>query len=165
MEKILVSGCLIGQKVRYHGGDALLDHPIFKKWIFEKRIISTCPEVSANLTTPRPSSEIIGGNGAHVLLGKAKVFTHTGIDRTSEFIQGAKNALCLAKIHNIKMAILKKNSPSCGNKSIYDGTYSSNIIAGIGVTAALLDENGIAIFNEDEIILADDYLTKLESNQ
>lgn len=108
MEKILVSACLIGQKVRYHGGDALFNDPILEKWIFEGRIISICPEVSANLSIPRPSSEIIGGNGVDVLKGKAKVLTNTGIDRTKEFIQGAKIALALAQKHNIKIAVLKK---------------------------------------------------------
>jgi len=33
MEMILISACLLGQRVRYHGGDALLDHPILKRWL------------------------------------------------------------------------------------------------------------------------------------
>lgn len=34
-----------------------------------------CPEVLGGLPTPRPSAEIIGGNGDDVLDGKAKVIT------------------------------------------------------------------------------------------
>ena len=28
MQKVLVSACLLGEKVRYHGGDAALGHPV-----------------------------------------------------------------------------------------------------------------------------------------
>lgn len=138
MEKILVSACLIGQKVRYHGGDALSSSQIINAWQKEGRIVSICPEVSAGLPVPRPSSEIVGGTGKDVLEGQAKVLSHTGIDRTEAFITGAKNALNLAKKFHIKMAILKSNSPSCGNTTIYDGSYKGIKIEGSGVTAELL---------------------------
>ncbi len=49
VEKILISGCLIGLKVRYHGGDALCNSQIIDKWEKEGRIVSICPEVSAGL--------------------------------------------------------------------------------------------------------------------
>jgi uncharacterized protein YbbK (DUF523 family) len=114
IEKILMSGCLVGLKVRYHGGDALCNSQIIDTWAKEGRIVSICPEVSAGLPVPRPSSEIIHGTAKDVLKGKAKVFTHTGIDRTDDFIKGAFNALSLAKKFNIKVAVLKKDSPSCG---------------------------------------------------
>src|SRR5438128_699104 len=108
IEKILISGCLVGLKVRYHGGDALCSSQIIDTWAKEGRIVSICPEVSAGLPIPRPSSEIIHGTAQDVLKGKAKVFTHTGIDRTDDFIKGAFNALSLAKKFNIKVAVLKK---------------------------------------------------------
>ena len=151
MEKILVSGCLMGQKVRYHGGDEFCDSPIIKKWQMEGRIIALCPEVSAGLPIPRPSSEIVGGTGIDVIQGKARVITRTGIDRTTAFIQGANNALAITKKHQIKMAVLKRNSPSCGNTTIYDGQYSGQLIDGSGVTAAMLQMNGVKVFNELEL--------------
>ena len=51
-----------------------------------------------------------------------------GIDRTKEYTQGAKIALdkCLEK--NIKIAVLKAKSPSCGKNHIYDGISSDYII-------------------------------------
>lgn len=162
MQKILISSCLIGQKVRYHGKDAFYDSNIISKWINERRIIAICPEVSAGLPIPRPSCEIIGGDGHDVIKGKARVLSNTNIDRTDYFIQGAHNALSLVKKHNIRIAILKSNSPSCGNKNIYDGTHSGNIIAGSGTTAALLLENGIQVFNEFELNEAFLYLKIIE---
>lgn len=163
MEKILVSGCLVGLKVRYHGGDALCDSPILSQWQKDGRIVSICPEVSAGLPSPRPSCEIVGGTGLEVLNRKARVVSHTGIDRTEAFIAGAQNALKLAKQFNIKLAILKKNSPSCGNTTIYDGSYTGQIKVGAGVTAQLLQENGIRVFNESELSEAADYLKQIEN--
>ena len=160
--KVLISGCLVGLKVRYHGGDALCNSQIIDRWTKEGRIISICPEVSAGLSIPRPSSEIINGTAKDVLNGNAKVVTHTNIDRTDLFIKGAFNALSLAKKFNIKVAVLKKDSPSCGNTTIYDGSFSGKIIPGSGVTAQLLNNNGIRVFNELELNEADIYMCSLE---
>jgi uncharacterized protein YbbK (DUF523 family) len=159
--KVLISGCLVGLKVRYHGGDALCYSQIIDRWANEGRIVSICPEVSAGLTIPRPSSEITHGTANDVLKGKANVFTHTGIDRTDAFIKGAFKALSLAKKFNIKIAVLKKDSPSCGNTTIYDGSFSGKIIPGSGVTAQLLNDNGIRVFNELELHEADIYMRSL----
>ena len=163
MEKILISGCLIGQKVRYHGGDAFCNSLIIDQWQNEGRVISICPEVSAGLLIPRPSSEIVGGTGDDVLENKAQVITHTGINRTNAFIIGANNALSIAQKHHIRIALLKKNSPSCGNTTIYDGSYSGQLINGSGVTAALLKKNGIEVFNESQLTDAVQYLKYLDS--
>jgi len=73
-----------------------------------------------------------------------------GTDVTREFKRGAKEVLKIAKLFNIKAAILKQRSPSCGNGQIYDGTFSGNIIKGDGITAKLLKKNGIKIFFEDD---------------
>lgn len=162
MGKILISGCLVGLKVRYHGGDALCSNQVIDKWAKEDRIISICPEVSAGLPIPRPASEIIQGTAKEVLQGKAKVLTNTGIDRTDAFIKGAFKALSLAKKFNIKIAIFKQNSPSCGNTTVYDGSFSGSIIPGSGVTAQLLHDHGIRVFNELELREADRYIRSLE---
>jgi len=136
MQKILISGCLIGQKVRYHGNDALCRSSILERWQQENRLVAICPEIAGGLPVPRASCEIVGeGGGLAVLAGKAKVMSHNGIDRTDAFLAGANKTLELAKNHNIKIAILKSNSPSCGNNSIYDGTYSGVTISGMGTTA------------------------------
>lgn len=163
IEKVLISGCLVGLKVRYHGGDALCNSQIIDRWTKEGRIVPICPEVSAGLPIPRPSSEIIHGTAKDVLKGKASVFTHTGIDRTDAFINGAFKALSLAKKFNIKIAVLKKDSPSCGNTTVYDGSFSGKIVPGSGITAQLLNDNGVRVFNELELNEADMYICSLES--
>ncbi|MBA2657642.1 MAG: DUF523 domain-containing protein [Tatlockia sp.] len=163
MEKVLISGCLLGLKVRYHRGDALIDSEIIKRWAKEGRLVSICPEVSAGLPIPRPPGEITYGTAKDVLKGKAKVLTQTGIDKTEAFIKGAFQTLALAEKFNIKVAVLKKDSPSCGNSSVYDGSFSGKIISGSGVTAQLLKDNAFRIFNELELNEADVYLRSLNA--
>jgi len=54
--------------------------------------------------------------------------------------------------------ILKEGSPSCGSNYIYDGSFSGIKKPGKGITAALLEENGIRVFSEREILEAENYL-------
>ncbi len=153
----------MGCKVRYNGRDALCEDRILANWSNEGRLVIICPEVSAGLSVPRVPSEIVGcGGGMSVLAGDAKVLSHDGTDKTDAFLMGANNALQLAKENNIKIAILKANSPSCGNTHIYDGTYSGNIIEGMGTAAALLTQHGIKVFNEKQIKEAYEYVSMLE---
>lgn len=150
--KILISACLLGYKVRYDGQDCLQSHLGLKKLIDSGAIVSFCPEVSGGLSTPRPPAEIANGlTGEDVLNKKAKVFSNQGVDVTAQFIKGAHNALEIAKKHQIKVAILKAKSPSCGSSKIYDGTFSRKLINGMGVTATLLNQHGIMVFDEDQI--------------
>jgi len=145
MKKILVSACLIGEKVRYNSEDKLIHDPIFETWMRAGQLIPICPEVVGGLPTPRPPSEMRGN----------RVFANTGEDVTQEFNHGAQIALSLCKEHSINIAILKSKSPSCGVNGIYDGSFSGNLIKGFGVTAKLLKENGILVFTEDEVSLAE----------
>ena len=139
--KVLVSACLLGERVRYDGKVKLYSHPIFEKLIMENRVISCCPEVDGGLSIPRIPSEIQGN----------RVVNQIGIDVTSYFIDGAKKALVLAKRHNIKIAILKSKSPSCSNNRVYDGNFSKTLKDGMGITAALLEHEDISVFNEDQL--------------
>ena len=158
MMKVLVSSCLFGCKVRYHGGSSEINHAIYSKWLEENRVIHFCPEVAAGLPIPRASSEIVGGDGKSVYEGHAKVISKIGEDKTMQFVRGANLTLEFAKSHNVAIAVLKKNSPSCGNTSIYDGTHSGKIIAGSGVTAHLLMTHGIKVFNEAQLEEVETYI-------
>ena len=116
-----------------------------------EEIFPFCPEVSGGLPTPRPPAEIKGGTGDDVLQDKAKVVNKEGQDVTAAFIEGAQKCAQLCKEKGITVAILKQRSPSCGSKAIYDGTFSGKIIAGQGVTAALLTSIGIKVYGEDDL--------------
>ena len=138
-EKLLISSCLLGQPVRYDGkskGLAELD------WLQELqqvgRLIVVCPEVAGGLPVPRPAAERVG----------EQVITQIGIDVTREFKAGADHALRLCQAHNIRYALLKAKSPSCGNVEIYDGSFSGELVSGMGLTAELLTQNGVEVFSE-----------------
>ncbi|WP_434578973.1 DUF523 domain-containing protein [Pseudomonas sp. Z5-35] len=162
MEKILVSRCLLGHRVRYDGG-ASGPFDRLQQWLDEGRVVPLCPEVAGGLPTPRAAAEIPGGQGAQVLDGDAAVITTAGEDVREQFLSGAYQALDLVREHDIQIAVLKANSPSCGNLLTYDGTFSGVKVRGEGVTAALLKRHGIRVFSELELAeaaLALDALSK-----
>lgn len=149
--KILISACLIGQRVRYDGGHQHFKHPLFSAWQACGRLVPCCPEVLGGLPVPRPPAEIIGGDGDHVLRGEAKVKTAAGADVTTAFLKGARAALALARSQVIRVAVLCQRSPSCGSRQIYNGRFEGVLVPGPGVTTALLRAKGIAVFGPEEI--------------
>lgn len=154
MEKILVSACLLGEPVRYNA-EKLSTHPsglteCIQRWQQEKRLVSVCPEVAGGLPTPRPPAEIEGGQGAAVLQSEARVVNVNGLDVTAAFRSGADVALALIRQNRIHFALLKANSPSCGNEHTYNGRFNGGKVSGQGVTAALLQEAGVQVFNEHQ---------------
>lgn len=163
MSKVLVSACLLGHKVRYDGHDKLQNHVRLQAWLQAGKIVTLCPEMAGGLSTPRAPAEIQNNkNGQDVLKGQAIILTNNGKDVTAQFIEGAHQTLALAKKHNVKVAILKANSPSCGSQMIYDGTFSNQRIVGMGVTAALLKNHEILVFDENQI---DEALDVAECNK
>lgn len=138
---IFVSACLAGINCAWDGKNRL--DPEIKDMVDKKKAIAVCPEVLGGRGIPRTKTEIKGGSGEDVLGDKAKVFDENGKDVTGEFIKGAHKAIEIAKKHNIKEAILKSKSPSCGVGKIYDGSFKGNLVDGDGVTAVLLKRHGI----------------------
>lgn len=162
MQKVLVSRCLLGHRVRYDGGA----HGPFDQlalWQAEGRVVALCPEVAGGLPTPRPPAEIPGGQGALVLDGQRAVLTIDGEDVSAAFLAGAQQALELVQAQGIRLAVLKARSPSCGNRENYDGSFSGVKVAGEGVTAALLRRAGVQVFNEEELPAAAAALLVLEA--
>jgi len=146
-----MSACLLGKRVRYDGNALTVSENIIDKWQAEGRIVSICPEVDAGMSIPRAPAEILAADGYDVLLGTAAVVDDTGIDVSDLFKKGAQMALELCKKHDIKVAILTDNSPSCGSSAIYDGSFTGQKIIGVGVTVALLRKNGIEVFSQHNI--------------
>jgi Uncharacterized conserved protein len=146
---ILVSSCLLGLNTKYSGKSN--DSSLLIEYCSCGKFVPVCPEQLGGLPTPRAASEIIGGSGEDVLSGRCRIMSDSGDDETDEYIRGAEETLKMAKLFNVTSAILKQRSPSCGNKQIYDGTFSGNRIDGQGVVAALLSRNGIPVFSEEEL--------------
>ena len=135
----LCSACLLGVKCRYDGrskaNKQVLD--LAKKSI----LIPVCPEQLAGFPVPRDMTEMSG----------AVVVSSSGKDLSKRFTDGARETLRIAKLFNVKEALLKQRSPSCGCGQIYDGTFTKTIIEGNGVTAQLLLDNGIKVITEEDL--------------
>lgn len=137
--KILVSACLLGTPCRYDGKSKR--HPLIDALSEKHDLVPVCPEVLGGLPTPRTPSERVG----------ERVVMQDGRDVTENYREGARLALESAKREGCTLSVLKARSPSCGCGEIYDGTFTKTLVAGDGVTAALLKENGIRVLSEEEI--------------
>ena len=139
MENLLVSACLLGIGCRYDGKHKANEDVLRLREKYN--LIPVCPEVFGGLPTPRIPSERIGD----------KVMMKDGTDVTENYQRGAEEALRLTRLFNIKTAILKQRSPSCGKDEIYDGSFTSTLTSRDGVTAELLKKEGVRVLGESEI--------------
>jgi uncharacterized protein YbbK (DUF523 family) len=157
---ILVSACLIGCCSRY---DAAVPESVdarLGRWLAKGLLLPFCPETAGGLHTPRPSAEIAGGTGRDVLAGDCSVLTRSGEDVTENFIAGARLAVETAGRFDIRAAVLKDGSPSCGTTRIYDGSFTARDIPGQGVAAAHLAAGRVTLFNEDRLAELEKWLSK-----
>lgn len=152
---IVVSACLLGENVTYRGDSNKNEELI--QLLKHYDIIKVCPEVMGGLSIPRNPSEIKSFNPLMVV-------SHQSVDVTEQFLKGSIQALEKIKNHNVKIAILKANSPSCGNEYVYDGTFSSSLVEGSGVFASMLKGMGMKVFNEKQIEEIKEYLREEDSN-
>ncbi len=139
-EKILISACLVGENCRYDGENRLNKQVLKLTKYYD--LIPICPEVSGGLKTPRHPSEIRDG----------KVYNAKGKDMTEFFNDGAYWAYMIVKKYNIRLAILKEDSPSCGVHEVYDGTFTGKKVPGEGITAKKLRSIHVKVINEREAL-------------
>lgn len=147
-EPILVSACLLGLPTRYDGttkrNQRVLD------WLAREGLlpIPVCPEQLAGLPTPREQTFFRGGDGRAVMAGNGEVVSVSGKTMNEHFLRGAHQTLRVAQLTGCRRALLKERSPSCGVRQIHRG---GDIVAGIGITAALLLEAGISVQSEETL--------------
>ncbi|MDD8048546.1 MAG: DUF523 domain-containing protein [Thomasclavelia sp.] len=134
-----ISSCLCGLNCTYAGKNNL--EPLASYLIESKLAIQVCPEVLGGLSIPRTPCEIVGD----------KVLSIDGKDFTQEYNLGAKKALKILKDNDVDVFFTKFRSPSCGNRKVYDGTFSHKLVDGDGIAVKLFKENGIKVFSENEI--------------
>lgn len=137
--KIAVSACLLGENCKYNGGNNYSEK--VAKYVEGHEVVPICPEVLGGLSTPREPAEIVGGEVKH----------KAGDSVDKEFRAGAKVALDLVKKNQVELVILQSRSPSCGVKTIYDGTFSGKIIPGQGIFAEMLKEAKIKAVDVEDI--------------
>ena len=106
--RVLVSSCLLGEKVRYDGGhkrDAFLVEALggFVEYV------PICPEVGCGLPVPREAMRLAGSRSAPRLVTGA-----TGIDHTDRMARFTAARLRELDRSGLCGYVCKKGSPSCG---------------------------------------------------
>lgn len=139
METILVSACLLGDNVKYNGGNNYDERIEKLKKYYD--IVPICPEVFGGLSTPRVPSEIKGDS----------IINKEGKDVTYEFNRGAHKVINIVNFCHCKKAILMDRSPSCGVNKVYNGKFNGTLVDGMGYTARLLKDKGIELYTIDDI--------------
>ena len=112
---IAVSSCLLGNRVRYDGGDkrsALICEQLARDF----DLIPICPEADAGLTVPRPPVQLVGDPEWPRALG----VENASLDVT-EVLESFANKR-IAELAEISGFICKARSPSCGfgTTPVYD---------------------------------------------
>ena len=137
--KIAVSACLLGENCKYNGGNNYNEKVM--EFIKGHEVIGICPELLGGLPVPRKPAEIADGI----------VRTKDGASVNEEFRHGAEAAMNIIEENDIELVILQSRSPSCGVKTIYDGTFSGNLIVGQGIFAQMLAKRNYKIVDVSDL--------------
>jgi uncharacterized protein YbbK (DUF523 family) len=149
--RVLISGCILGQKCGVDGSDYGMGGaltPLVSLPTVEA--LGFCPE-DAGIGTPRTMPDIHDGDGFGVLRGTARVLDQFGADLTDGMIRGAEKMVEYAVARRIELAVLTDASAACGSQVISDGcrfTEPRKYTAGVGVAAAMLLETGIPVLSQ-----------------
>ena len=144
----IISACLCGVNCKYNGLNNYNEK--CNELFISGKAILVCPEQLGGLSTPRVPSEL-QDNTLNIIKKNGKILNKDGEDVTENFLKGAREVTTIAKKLNIKKAILKEGSPSCGVNYIYDGTFTGNKIKGNGITTELLKALDIEVISEEAL--------------
>ena len=133
--RILISSCLLGEKVRYDGGhkrESFLVETLgkFVEWV------PVCPEVDCGLPTPREAMRLVGDPAVPRL-----VTARSGVDHTGRMSGWAREKLRELAPLGLCGYICKKDSPSSGMERVKvygDSGVPAKVGAGI-FTKAFMD--------------------------
>lgn len=150
LNSLAVSACLLGRACRYDGASKpsrAVIAAVEARAAAGGRVVAVCPEEEGGLGTPRPAAELVGGDGAAALDGRARVLlVADGRDVTAAFLEGAARAA--ARAEGVDAAILKARSPSCGCGRT---TIEGEVRPGDGVFAALLRRRGVLVQTDEDL--------------
>ena len=106
-----ISSCLLGENVRYDGGNTKNDY-ITEELSRQFEFIPYCPEVAVGMGIPRPPIQLVAFNGEI----RAQGIDNPAMDITLALHKYAKKIA--QEIDDLSGYIFKKNSPSCGIKDV-----------------------------------------------
>jgi uncharacterized protein YbgA (DUF1722 family)/uncharacterized protein YbbK (DUF523 family) len=115
--RVLVSSCLLGEKVRYDGGhkrDPFLVETLGRFVEY----VPVCPEVECGLPTPREAMRLAGDPADPRL-----VTVNTGVDHTGKMQGWSRKKLQDLEGRDLCGYICKKNSPSSGMDGMFTKAF------------------------------------------
>ena len=154
--KIVISSCLLGNNVRYDGGNKLEQYLIdtlggIVAWV------PICPEVECGLPAPREAMQLVAD-----LVRTRLITVETKQDRTELLTCWAEGKLKRLAQEGVRGFVFKARSPSCG---VHDAPLFSSTGAVIGAGAGLFAKAVIRHFPllpaEDEERLRDPEIREL----
>lgn len=151
--KIAVSGCLLGEKVRFDSGHKRDDFVMDELSLYAE-YVSFCPENMA-FSNPRPSIRLVKNEDESVKVESNK----TGDDLSSQMHEASLKDLQNIASHELRGIIFKSKSPSCGLMSAK--VYLDNGFAygkDDGIFAAMCREKFPLLPMEEEGRLCDAWL-------
>ncbi len=120
--RVGISSCLLGQKVRYDGGDKR-DTALVRAFGRSVEWVPVCPEVEAGLGVPREPIQLVRrGPRAVRLIG-----IDTGKDYTAAMRRYAKHRLDELAMLDLCGYVFKEGSPSCGLAPL--GLFAAALVA------------------------------------
>ena len=145
--RVLVSACLLGERVRYDGDDRRepLVADALSRWLDYRPM---CPEVGIGMPVPRPPIQVVSIAG----IQHARAVAHPHEDASDALTRYAMQLPA-----DIDGILLKARSPSCGVGStpLHDENGKDTGRLTDGLVAARLAERFPALARSDEQALAD----------
>lgn len=134
LPRVLVSSCLLGNRVRYDGGHKR------SRFVAERlarlaELVPVCPEVDCGLPVPRPPMILTGDPASPRLVTR-----EGGADRTKQLAGWAKKKLGLLAREGIAGYVCRAGSPSCGMRVPCGGTAGKAAPRAAGIFTRLFQE-------------------------
>ncbi len=106
--KIGISSCLLGNNVRYDGGNKI-DKYILDTFGRSVEWVPVCPEVESGMPVPREPMQLVGD-----AVQPRLITIESGIDRTDELTRWIEIKVRAMEQTGLRGFVFKARSPSCG---------------------------------------------------
>lgn len=158
-----VSACLLGERVRYDGGDRR-EPCIADELARDCELVAICPEVAIGLGVPRPPVRLELRDGRVAARG----IEHPALDVTQRLLEYAEQMM--PRLAALDGCIFKARSPSCGVDStpLYRDGAQIGSRAGIFAAAVMQALPGLPVIEEEALrdpALREAFLQRARSRQ
>ncbi len=145
--RIGVSACLLGQAVRWDGGDKR-DRFVVEELAAVAELVPVCPEVELGMGVPREPIQLVRADRVR-LLGR-----ESGRDHTEAMERFAEARVAQLAAMGLDGYVLKADSPSCGRAGVAVRSPTGEVTRdGVGAFAKVLAARlpGLPLVDEREL--------------